>query len=196
MPLIDPLPTGANPDLDEFFSFFLGPLGFVPNSMRIMQRRPAMVKAFADLNKAVMEGEVDPGLKRLIGHIASRVAGCDYCMAHTALGAGRKGVNDDKLEAIWEYQTSPLYSDAERAALDFAAAAASVPNAVTPEIGERLRAHWDDGQIVEILGVIALFGFLNRWNDSLATPLEDEADAVGQRFLADRGWSKGKHLEP
>ncbi len=193
MPLIEPLPTDSNPDLEEFFSFFLGPLGFVPNSMRIMQRRPAMVKAFAQLNAAVMDGTVDPGLKRLIAHIASRVSGCDYCMAHTALGAGRKGIENEKIAAIWDYQTSPLYSDAERAALDFAAAAASVPNAVTPENGQRLRAHWDEGEIVEILGVIALFGFLNRWNDSMATPLEEEAQDVGDRFLANHGWSKGKH---
>lgn len=194
MPLIDPLPTDSNPDLEEFFSFFLGPLGFVPNSIRTMQRRPAIVKAFAGLNAAVMQGSVDPGLKRLIAHIASRVAGCQYCMAHTALGAGRKGIEDAKIAAIWDYQTSPLYSDAERAALDFAAAAASVPNGVTPEIGQRLRDHWDEGEVVEILGVVALFGFLNRWNDSMATPLEAEAQEVGDQFLADHGWSKGKHV--
>lgn len=193
MPLIDPLPTDATPELEEAFSFFNGPLGFVPNSMRIMQRRPAMVKAFSALNAAVMAGDVDPGLKRLIGHIASRVAGCQYCMAHTALGAERKGIESEKLHAIWDYQTSPHFSDAERAALDFAAAAASVPNAVTPEIGRALKAHWTEGEIVEILGVIALFGFLNRWNDSMATPLEDEAGAVADTYLADHGWSKGKH---
>jgi alkylhydroperoxidase family enzyme len=59
----------------------------------------------------------------------------------------------------------------EKAAMDFASAAASVPNAVTDELIVQLRQHWDDGQIVEIMAVIALFGFLNRWNDSMATPL-------------------------
>jgi len=195
MPLIAPLPIDSNPELEEFFSFFLGSLGFVPNSMRIMQRRPAMVKAFAQLNAAVMEGAVDPGLKRLIGHIASRVAGCQYCMAHTTLGAGRKGIDDDKLAAVWDYQTSPQFTEAERAALDFAAAAASVPNAVTEEVGERLRASWSEDEIVEILGVVSLFGFLNRWNDSMATPLEGDAQDVGDRFLSDHGWSKGKHTD-
>lgn len=193
MPLIDPLPTNSDPEFEDFLSFFQGTLGFVPNSIRIMQRRPAMVRAFVQLNAAVMDGDVDPGLKRLIAHIASRVAGCQYCMAHTALGAGRKGIEDAKIAAIWNYQTSPLFSEAERAALDFAAAAASVPNAVTPDIGQRLRAHWNEGEIVEILGVIALFGFLNRWNDTMATPLEGAAREVGDQFLADHGWSTGKH---
>ncbi|MEQ9815608.1 MAG: carboxymuconolactone decarboxylase family protein [Azospirillaceae bacterium] len=193
MALIDPLPTDATPELEEAFAFFMGPLGFVPNSMRIMQRRPAMVKAFSALNAAVMAGAVDPGLKRLIGHVASRVAGCQYCMAHTVLGAERKGIAEDKLHAVWVYPTSPLFSAAERAALDFAAAAASVPNAVTPEIAQALKAHWSEDEIVEILGVVALFGFLNRWNDSLATPLEDEAGRLGDTYLADHGWTRGKH---
>ena len=44
-----------------------------------------------------------------------------------------------------------------------------------------------------IVGVIAAFGFLNRWNDTMATPLEDEPIEVGERLLAKRGWSAGKH---
>ena len=73
---------------------------------------------------------------------------------------------------MWEYQTSPLYSPAERVTLDFAMAAASVPNAVTDDMFAELRKHWTEEQIVEIVGVISLFGFLNRWNDTMGTPLE------------------------
>ena len=114
-------------------------------------------------------------------------------MAHTVGGALHFGVDDAKLAAIWDYQTSPLYSAAERAALDLAVAAARVPNDVTDDMFVDLRKHWSEEQIVEIIGVIALFGFLNRWNDTLATPLEDEPIAVGERFLASHGWSAGKH---
>src|SRR5262249_58025778 len=99
-----------------------------------------------------------------------------------------------KLAAVWEYQTSPLYSAAERATLDFALAAASVPNAVTDDMFAELRKHWSEEQIVEIVGVIALFGFLNRWNDTMATPLEDDPLAFGERHLAAHGWDAGKHL--
>ena len=56
-----------------------------------------------------------------------------------------------------------------------------------------LRKHWSDEQVVEIVGVIAMFGFLNRWNDTVATPLEDDPIKVGERFLAPHGWSVGKH---
>jgi hypothetical protein len=56
-----------------------------------------------------------------------------------------------------------------------------------------LRKHWSAEQIVEIVGVIALFGFLNRWNDTMATPLEDEPIEVGEKYLAHGGWQVGKH---
>src|SRR5262249_16866828 len=103
------------------------------------------------------------------------------------------GVDDKKLAAVWEYQTSPLFSAAERITLDFAVAAASVPNAVTDESFGDLRKYWDEEQIVEIVCVVATFGFLNRGNDTLATPLEDEPIAVGEKFLAPQGWLPGKH---
>jgi uncharacterized peroxidase-related enzyme len=128
------------------------------------------------------EGAVDRGFKRIIAHVASRAAGCQYCMAQTAGGALHFGVEDKKLAAVWEYQTNPLYSPAERTTLDFAVAAASVPNAVTDEMLVALRKHWTEEQIVEIVGVIALFGFLNRWNDTLATPLEDEPLKLGRNI--------------
>jgi len=170
-------------------------LGFIPNSILIMQRKPKLARALAQLTAAIWDpdGKVDRGLKRLIAHVASRTAGCQYCMAHTAGGALHFGVEDKKLAAIWDYQVSPLFSPAERAALDFAVAGASVPNAVTDEMFTNLRKYWDEEQIVEIVGVIATFGFLNRWNDTLATPLEDEPIAIGEKYLASHGWSVGKH---
>ncbi len=116
-------------------------------------------------------------------------------MAHTGAGALHFGIDGMKLAAVWEYRTSPLYTDAERAALDLALAAASVPNAVTDEMFAEMRTYWTEEQILEIVGVIATFGFLNRWNDTLATPLEDEPIAVGEEYLAPGGWTAGKHRE-
>jgi alkylhydroperoxidase family enzyme len=116
-----------------------------------------------------------------------------YCQAHALQGAGRAGAEQARLEAIWEYQTSELFGEAERAALDFAVHAASVPNLVTDDDFVRLRQHWDEGQIVEILAAVALYGFLNRWNDSLATPLEHASAQFAEAALGDKGWTRGKH---
>jgi uncharacterized peroxidase-related enzyme len=182
-------------ELQDAYAAYRKSLGFVPNSVLIMQRKPKMVKALAQLAAAIWEpdSKVDRGLKRLIAHVASRASGCQYCMAHTAGGALLLGVDENKVAAVWDYRTSPLYSEAERAALDVAAAAAQVPNAVTDEMFLALRKHWSEEQIVEIVGVIAVFGFLNRWNDTMATPLEEEPVEVGEKFLAAHGWSAGKH---
>ena len=195
MPLVTPLPPEHSPEVAELATFFHETLGFVPNSVLTLQRRPAIAAAFIELNKAVMDPShgVSSGLKRLIGYVASHAAGCRYCQAHTALAAHRYGISDEKLADIWDYTSSPHYSEAERAALDFALAAAAVPNAVTPDLQERLRDHWDEGQVVEILGVVALFGFLNRWNDSMATSLEDGAESFAADHLDGFGWDKGKH---
>ncbi|MDX1569912.1 MAG: carboxymuconolactone decarboxylase family protein [Xanthomonadales bacterium] len=193
---MEPLPAETHPELAEDFAIFERILGFVPNSLLTMQRRPKLVKGFGELTKAVMdpEGEVDLGFKRLIAHFASRAAGCQYCEAHSLVAARIHGIDQAKLDAIWDYQTSPLYSDAERAALDYALAAGSVPNAVDDDIMARMRAHWTENQIVEILAAVCLYGYLNRWNDSMATDLESSPREMGDRVLKSGGWTGGKHV--
>lgn len=195
MALVDPLPLGHDAGVVELAELFHETLGFVPNSVLTMQHRPRIAQAFIALNRAVMTNSagVTSEQKRLVALLASSAAGCRYCQAHAALAAMRYGAGDERLRQLWDFRSSALFSDAERAAFEFALAAAAVPNAVTPAIAADLRKHWDDGEIVEILGVVALFGFLNRWNDSMATELEPDAESVASKQLAARGWTPGKH---
>lgn len=198
MSRLTPLPASTTPELKDHFDFFLGTLGFTPNSVLTMQRKPGLVRAFAGLNAAVMakDGSVDLGFRRLIGHVSSKAAGCLYCQAHTLLGAKNFHVSDEKLAAVWTYASSPLYSPAEKIALDVALAASQVPNAVTDAMFDELKAHWTEEQIVEIMGVVAMFGFLNRWNDTMATPLEHIPERIALDASSNAGvdWSAGKHL--
>ncbi|MFT4924442.1 MAG: putative peroxidase-related enzyme [Phenylobacterium sp.] len=196
MPLVNPLAPDANPEVAELARFFNETLGFCPNSVLTMQRRPAIAKAFITLNMAVMEnkGRVTSSLKRLIGYISSHATGCRYCQAHTIRAAERYGAEQEQMENIWAFRTHPSFSDAERVALEFSIAASSVPNAVDEDLQKQINAHWDEGEIVEILGVIALFGYLNRWNDSMATTLEEGAVESGQQWLGSEGWETGKHV--
>jgi alkylhydroperoxidase family enzyme len=114
-------------------------------------------------------------------------------MAHTASGALHFGIDPAKLAAARDYKMSPLFSEGERAAFDLAVAATAVPNAVTDALFRNLRKHWNEEQIVELLGVIAMAGFLARWNLSVATPIEDEPNEIGEKYLASLGWSAGAH---
>lgn len=195
MALVEPLAADHDPEVAELARFFNKTLGFPPNSVLTMQRRPEIAKAFINLNKAVMAnaGRVTSEQKRLIGLISSQAAGCRYCQAHTALAAQRYGASDARISEVWNYERSDLYTPAEKAALAFAQAASNTPNLVDENISLELKRHWCDEEIVEILGVVALFGYLNRWNDSMATAIEPGAVAAGDTHLGGRGWSKGKH---
>ena len=195
-PRLAPLPIDHNPELKDHFTQAPKNLGFVPNSWLIMQRKPAILKAFSQLTAALWDptdSKVDRGLKRLVAHVASKAAGCQYCMAHTIEGAAHLGVDEKKLADVWDYATSPLFSEAERVALDFAFAAAQQPNQVTDDDFAAIRMHFSEEQIVEIVAVISVFGFLNRFNDTFATPLEDVPIATGEKYLASHGWTPGKH---
>lgn len=196
MSLITPLSPDENSEVAELAKFFNETLGFCPNSILTMQIRPAIAKSFINLNKSVMEnsGRVTSSLKRLIGYMASFTAGCQYCQAHTALAAERYGATQEQLDNIWEYKTHTAFSEAERAALDFSIAASSIPNGVDETISSNLNKHWNEGEIVEILGVVALFGYLNRWNDSMGTSLESGAQETGNKYLTKKGWTGGKHV--
>jgi len=196
MPLVTPLAADTNPEVAELATFFNETLGFCPNSVLTMMRRPAIAKAFINLNMAVMDnqGRVTSVLKRLIAYVSSNATGCRYCQAHTIRAAERYGAEQEQLDNIWEYKTHPAFSEAERAALNFSVAASTVPNGVDAEIQAALHAHWDEDEIVELLGVISLFGYLNRWNDSMATTLEEGAIASGESLLAHQGWDVEKHF--
>jgi uncharacterized peroxidase-related enzyme len=195
MPRLEPLPLEAVEGLRDGLEATKNRMGFVPNSQLIMARRPEILRAFQQLGMAINgpNSTITPELRNLVSQMASRAAGCGYCMAHTAHTATRVGIPAEKEDALWEYETSPLFSAAERAALRVAQGAAQVPNAVTDGDFAELKKHYTETQIVDIVAVIALFGFLNRYNDTMATELESSPIAAGQRFLAARGWTVGKH---
>ena len=196
MSRVKPLDPKDIPELMDVFDPVIERMGFIPNSQLVMAYKPDMLRAFIELGKAVYKQEEESvpfQLKNLIGAVASHSAGCMYCVAHTSSNAARAGVEDEKVAAIWQFETSDLFSDAERAALSFAQAAAQVPNMTDEKDFAELRKHFSEFQIVEIMGVIAMFGYLNRWNDTMATALEDEPIAFAERTIAGAGWTSGKH---
>lgn len=196
MALVTPLSADHDDTTKELAAFFNETLGFCPNSVLTMQRRPAISQAFINLNKAVManDGRVSSSLKRMIAWVSSNATGCRYCQAHAIRAAERYGAEKEQLDNIWDYRTHEAFSEAERAALDFSLQASQVPNTVDAAIKQRLYAYWDEGEIVEMLGVISLFGYLNRWNDSMGTTIETGAVQSGKQHLGKHGWEEGKHL--
>ena len=220
---LEPLTDNEARQCDLIFRLTRNHMGFVPNSMRTMARNPALLCSFTMLVANVLGQPDDArtpiwtglrltiknvvwtlknlrrrdrlplALKNLVAHVTSNAAGCRYCQAHTIGEARDQGVSTEKLQAVWEFETSTLFDDAEKAALRFALAAGSTPNAVTHDHFIELRRHYDENQIVELGATVALFGFLNRWNDTFATQLESESAAFADEHLGPSGWTIGKH---
>ena len=194
-PLVSPLDRNSTKQAKEMATFYDETLGFTPNSLFTMMHRPRIAKAFLEMNQAVMEnkGSITSSMKREIAYLSSMTTGCRYCEAHAIRAAERYGSSKERLENIWEYKSNAAFSESDRAMFDFAIAASQLPNGVSEEIKTRAKKFFSDGEIVEILGVVALFGYLNRWNDSMGTELENPAVKSAEEILGARGWEVGKH---
>ena len=194
MPLIKPLSNIEDKETQELVTFFNETLGFCPNSVLTMQKKPHLAQAFVNLNKAVMDnaGSISSEFKRIIAYISSNTAGCRYCQAHTIRAAERYGGEKERLEQAWDFENSSLFSEAEKIALRFTIAASSVPVGTSQELEELLQHHWNETDILEIMSVIALFGYLNRWNDVMGTSLEKDAKDSAESLLQNH-WDIGKH---
>ena len=194
MPLVKPLSNIEDKETQELVTFFNETLGFCPNSVLTMQKKPHLAQAFVNLNKAVMDnaGSISSEFKRIIAYISSNTAGCRYCQAHTIRAAERYGGEKERLEQAWDFENSSLFSEAEKVALRFTIAASSVPVSTSQELEELLQQHWNETDILEIMSVIALFGYLNRWNDVMGTSLEKDAKDSAESLLQNH-WDIGKH---
>ena len=194
MPVVKPSSIIKDKETQKLVTFFNETLGFCPNSVLTMQKKPHLAQAFVNLNKAVMDnaGSISSEFKRIIAYISSNTAGCRYCQAHTIRAAERYGGEKERLEQAWDFENSSLFSEAEKVALRFTIAASSVPVSTSQELEELLQHHWDETDILEIMSVIALFGYLNRWNDVMGTSLEIDAKDSAESLLQNQ-WNIGKH---
>ena len=187
---VEELPEQVRPVLD----LARQTMGFAPNDVLTMARWPELLQAMLPLvGTTFSPGSVGMELKRLVALITSMSGGCQYCVAHNTFGMLEDDVDPAKRDAIWEYTTSPAFSDAERAALAFAQSVGHTPNRLTDAEYENLAAHFDDQQIMELAGVACLFAFLNRWNSTFNTQLEPEPRARVEEMLGGRGWEAGPH---
>ncbi len=181
-------------EIKDRFQHYENTRGFTPNSIRTMARRPNIVKAFMALNQAVLyEGTVPEALKMMVSYASSAASGCRYCQSHMANLSSIYKISDEKIDAIWTCNESPLFTDAEKAAINLAIKMGMTPNEATEQDFNELKKHFDEGQIVELVASASLFGYLNRWNDTMATELESYPKSVAHRVLSD--WDAGKHGE-
>jgi uncharacterized peroxidase-related enzyme len=177
-------------DFEELFNGVESFMGYLPNAYLSMAEQPALLSAFSGLAASIFQSEgIDIQTKQLIALASSLSSGCKYCQAHTSHGAERAGVENEKIVDILNYVESTKYSDKEKAVLDLSFAAGKTPNQSTQKHFDNLREHLSKKEIIDIVSVISLFGFLNRWNDTMGTSLEDVPDNFVENKLKPLGWS-------
>jgi uncharacterized peroxidase-related enzyme len=193
---ISPAPPERFEEASDYMERWKKQKGYPPNSWLTMVRKPRVFRAYRDLHTAVMieQGEVPKGLKFMVAEVVSMAAGDPYCAAHNAENAAHLGeIPLDKVEALAQFRTSPVFTAAERAALELADAAGRAPSGVTQAHFDELAKHYSEDAIVEIVSVLALLGWLNRWCMTFAPELEPDAAAFAEKHLAPSGWTPGVH---
>jgi uncharacterized peroxidase-related enzyme len=194
MARVSPAPPEKFAEVSDHMERWKKLKGYPPNSWLTMVHKPRVFRAYRELHTAVMidEGELPKALKFMIAEVVSTAVGDPYCAAHNAENAVEVGGLDvRKVEALSQFETSALFSEAECAALELARAAGACPPAVTDAHFAELKKYYSDEAIVEIVAVLALLGWLNRWCMTFAVEIEERALEFAQKHLAASGWTPG-----
>jgi len=132
--------------------------------MEIWAHQPKMMVGMGRFNQAIRKGKsVDERLKCLVELKATQMIGCEWCVDLGSQICRNSGFSDDELLALPRYQASDLFTEREKAALDYAVAVMRTPVEVTDELFAKLREHFSAGQIVEITALLTLVN-LDRFN--------------------------------
>ena len=167
--------------------------GYIPRGQLTMARRPELVQAVSVMLAAVRSGSVERELKSLVSLAVDIAADCSHTQSHSAYRAASNGIPVEKLRAVYEFEESDLLTPREKAALRLARDGSVVPNLVSEQHFEALREWFDDGEIVELVAVISWRGFLNHWNNIVATETHPVPAGFAREHLGSVGWEPGRH---
>ena len=185
---LTPLADLSHGDSPERLGALVSFLGYRPNALLTMARKPRLLPAILELVQVALRGpgRVDEALRFLVATEASRSAGCAYSAAHTAHAAEHLGVGVRKLADLDRWPDSPHYAASEKAALALATVAAQPIADGAPARREAaftaVRAHFDEDQVLELVAVISAFGWFNRWNSLVRSELEAEPAAIAAQL--------------
>ena len=171
LPYLDRAQVG--PEIQSVFDALLKASGRVLNFYRLMAHHARSVSPFLAWYPQLREGPLDLKLRYLAYVRASQLNRCRYCVTHNGAAARRVGVSLEQLDALADFQTSPLFSELERLVLRYAEEMTTRVQ-VDPALVETLKAHLDPEALVQLTLTVAAANFTNRFNEALGTELEFE----------------------
>lgn len=160
----------ATTDVEETFALAERHFGMVPNLVKVLATNPTMCGSVTGFfAQALQDARVSWAFKELVILKTLRSINAYYSYgAHerlaTELGNEPERIGD-LAHSLW--QTSPHYNDGERAVFELVTQIAEDANAVPDELWDRLRSHWDHGQLLELAAVITTFIMIGRLGDTL-----------------------------
>jgi len=148
--------------------------GAVTAPMRLWGRRPRLLSLFLSFWKTLdrRASPIPAALRSLIQVRISQINVCVFCVDLTASHALARGISNEKLQALEDFERSALYAERERAALAFAEAVTITGRAVDEALQTRLRASWDEDAIVELAALIAFQNMSSKFNFALGVPAQ------------------------
>jgi AhpD family alkylhydroperoxidase len=143
--------------------------GAVLESARLWARTPRVFAALALLYGALdrRSSPIEPLLRSLITVRVSQINGCHFCIDLNSFIVLRRGLDPDKLAALAEFETNPLFSEREKAALSYAEAVTDSNHRATPTHFEQLHRYFDDNAIIELTALIAFQNLSSKFNAAL-----------------------------
>lgn len=144
--------------------------GHLPNLVKALANNPAICAPITNfLIQALGPGRLDWGLKELVILKTLRSVKSHYSFgAHERL-AIELGVPAEKIgdlaNSLW--RTSPRFDEGERVLVEFVEQVAKDANDVSDELWQRLRRHWDNGQLLELNAMVATFIMIGKVGDAM-----------------------------
>ncbi|MCP5416891.1 MAG: carboxymuconolactone decarboxylase family protein [Chromatiaceae bacterium] len=135
-------------------------------------RSPWVFAALALLYGALdrKRSPLSPVLRSLLTVRVSQINHCEFCVDINSATLEKRGVSDEKIEALWTWRTSPMFDPIERVALEYAEAVTHSEQSVDDALMARIKKHFDDDALVELTGLIAFQNLSSKFNAALNVP--------------------------
>jgi uncharacterized peroxidase-related enzyme len=143
--------------------------GNVPNMFRTVAHRPEILQTMIAHMEAVLNtGTLPTSLKELVIVRTSQMNNCEYCLASHSLLAKKLGYSDAQIAVLPRFESSDAFSPREKAALRLAERLTRNERPLDDAELTNLKAHFTEGEIIELMAASGLFNYFNRFNNLLA----------------------------
>jgi len=153
----------------EIYDRYVRQRGNVPNMFRTVAHRPEILQTMIAHMEAVLNtGTLPTSLKELVIVRTSQMNNCEYCLASHSLLAKKLGYSEAQIAALPHFDSSDEFTPREKSALRLAERLTRNERPLADEELRDLKAHFTEGEIIELMAASGLFNYFNRFNNLLA----------------------------